>query len=234
MNKLHGELNARRLASLCALSAAGVAATAGQDADAAIIYTTVNEDIGFGTGNSSIEILPLAGGIRFGVATTTFAGFSRSLFIAGTSNANFQVKTQVFGNYGFALPLAAGLKFDSAPGGASSGGYLEYVSSSGSAVGPGKFTDMYYAFSFVSAGKTLYGWVLGSLTDISYDGLSYHLTSYAYEDTGIQIATGQLSPAVVPEPASASLALLGGALVAGAAGVRRWKKAKAEEAVAAA
>ena len=47
----------------------------------------------------------------------------------------------------------------------------------------------------------------------------------AYDTTGAQIATGQTSS--VPEPTTLPSALIACALVAGAEGVRRWKKARA-------
>lgn len=218
------ELKARRLTSICAVSAAAMAAGATQISNGAVVVTNVNLDIGFAAGNSALEIFAVSGGAGVGIATTTFFGFSRSLFIAGTTAANFKVKTTPIGGYGFANPLPAGIKFADAGGGSASGAFIQFVSSSGNAVGPGLFSDKYYAFTYQDGGLDRYGWIKGSLTSIDYDTLSYHVDSIAYEDTGIMIATGQTA---IPEPSATAGLLIGAAMVAGSRGMRNWKKSKA-------
>jgi hypothetical protein len=218
------EQKTQRVSSLYVLSSAALAVTAGSasQAGAAVIVTHVNASVGFASGDMSVDLLPVAGSFNAGVATSTFGGVSHSLIIAGTTAANFQIKTQQIGNYGFARPLAAGVKFADAPTGTAAGGYIEYASTGGIAVGPGLFSNKYYSFSFIDGGGvTDYGWIEGSLTDTSYAGLNYNITEYAYDDTGAQLATG--STGSVPEPTTAGT-VLAGLLVTGAAGVRRHKR----------
>ena len=84
----------------------------------------------------------------------------------------------------------------------------------------------YLLFSFSNNGTTNYGWIelLSTTAAFSSQKSAYSATlgDWAYDDTGATITAGQ----TVPEPASAALAM-GGALVAGAAGLRRWRKERA-------
>ncbi len=213
----------RRLRSLCALSAAAVAATAARQSEAAVVVTNVGTTIGFGAKAMPESDQPLAGGDGLVILTSTNAA-TRSVRLLGTFSASLHVKAQVFGTLGFARPLPAGVKFANAPAGTNAGAPLEMVSSKGAARGPGAFSNLYYSFSFNNKGTTDYGWIQGSLTDTTYNGLDYTFTRYAYDNTGAQLATGATSQAV-PEPGTGGLALAG-LLVGGAAGVRRQKRAK--------
>jgi hypothetical protein len=86
----------------------------------------------------------------------------------------------------------------------------------------------YLLFSFDNSGTTNYGWIELKATTIGVSGgisaYSATLGDWAYDDSGVKILAGQT--AAVPEPATATLAM-GGALVAGAAGLRRWRKQRA-------
>jgi hypothetical protein len=79
----------------------------------------------------------------------------------------------------------------------------------------------YIGFSFLTNGKTCYGWIK---FDLETSGSNVVLTvlAWAYDDSGATIKAGITS---VPEPAETAIGL--GALALGAAGLRRWRKAKA-------
>ncbi|WOO39811.1 hypothetical protein [Rubellicoccus peritrichatus] len=76
----------------------------------------------------------------------------------------------------------------------------------------------YIGFQFRPAGTTLYGWAEVILTEGGDTG-TFEIVQWAYEDTGANIQTG-----AVPEPAAVATGL--GVLALGAAGLRRWRKAK--------
>ena len=93
------------------------------------------------------------------------------------------------------------------------------------------FTEKFFAFKFnngtTSSYRYRYGWLKASLTNRSFSNLFLHIDSYAYDDSGAQIAMGDTG---VPEPSSAIQLLALAAMTSGAAGVRRWKAAKAAKA----
>jgi hypothetical protein len=87
----------------------------------------------------------------------------------------------------------------------------------------------YLLFDFNNSGTTNYGWleIKALTTGVVGEGQSNYsatLGTLAYDNSGATITAGQTVP--VPEPSSAGLAM-GGALVAGAAGLRRWRKDRA-------
>jgi hypothetical protein len=82
----------------------------------------------------------------------------------------------------------------------------------------------YFLFNFQDDGQTLYGWGQLNVTVGPGVGPDVTLVDYAYDTTGARIAPGQTSS--VPEP-SETVPLALSALVLGAAGVRRWRAAKA-------
>ena len=100
--------------------------------------------------------------------------------------------------------------------------------------GPGAFTNKYLLFTFknsLSGNQLQSGWVGMSAATVTAGtpaNMSVTLSGWAYDNTGATIAAG-----AIPEPASATLAM-GGALVLGAAGLRRWRKRNAAVAMSAA
>jgi len=93
-------------------------------------------------------------------------------------------------------------------------------------------SSKYLPFRFTNPGTSQenFGWIeltnatTGFTTGEPKSLYSVTLGEWAYDDSGAQILAGQVVP--VPEPATATLAI-GGALVAGAAGLRRWRKQRA-------
>ncbi|WOO39810.1 hypothetical protein [Rubellicoccus peritrichatus] len=77
----------------------------------------------------------------------------------------------------------------------------------------------YIGFQFNPSGSlVLYGWAEVILTEGGATG-TFEIVQWAYDNTGANIQTG-----AIPEPATIATGL--GALALGAAGLRRWRKAK--------
>lgn len=77
----------------------------------------------------------------------------------------------------------------------------------------------YIGFTFDYSGTQVYGWAAVTLTEVTSSG-QFQITEWAFQDSGAAILVGS----TVPEPASYAAGL--GALALGAAGLRRWRKAK--------
>lgn len=73
----------------------------------------------------------------------------------------------------------------------------------------------YIGFQFRPASTTFYGWAEVILTEGGDTG-TFEIVQWAYDNTGANIQTG-----AIPEPAVVATGL--GALVLGAAGLRRWR-----------
>jgi hypothetical protein len=84
----------------------------------------------------------------------------------------------------------------------------------------------YIGFSFQHNSKTCYGWASITVTENAGNMGTVTINSWAFENNGGNIIVGDAG--AVPEPAEAALGL--GALALGAAGLRRWRKAKAAKA----
>ena len=107
-----------------------------------------------------------------------------------------------------------------------SGGF--FTTNAGNAAFSG--SSKYLPFRFTNPGTSQenFGWIELTNATTGFTGertslYSVTLGEWAYDDSGAQILAGQVA---VPEPATATLAM-GGALVAGAAGLRRWRKQRA-------
>ena len=102
----------------------------------------------------------------------------------------------------------------------------------------GQFSNKFLLFNFtnsLAANQTNYGWVEMKAGNISgnYDSNSVTFGRWAYQNDGRQIGAGQTVAAPVPEPTTAGMAMAG-ALVAGVAGLRRYRKQQAAAKAAAA
>jgi len=99
--------------------------------------------------------------------------------------------------------------------------------------GTGPFTDEYVLFEFLTGPNTYYGWIDLSLSinkanqgvpTNPADGPNLTINSFAYNTTPNEFLPAGTTE-LTPEPATFELTGLA-ALVLGAAGVRRWRKAK--------
>lgn len=224
----NASLRLRPLRTLGALSAAGLAMTQGGDADAAVVVTTVNQSYGFGPGDSNFEVFDLPGANDFAIGAFTSFSLAGIAFFgypsASVPSSGFILG--VFSTFGYPIGsrLDAGQTIFEASG-PSTFAFVNIASSSGTVLPGGTFTDKYFGFIFedtsLPGDPIRFGWIRGSLTDDSYGGMSFFFHSYAYDDTGAVIPMGY-----VPEPSTLVSGLLG-ALILGAAGVRRWKAERA-------
>ena len=226
------------------LTVAGTAALAAANANAQIIVTDVNVDIGYGPGGQATSFtssLPGLSQFIIGHGNPTSNGHFVSAFGTSAPNAYLAFKTART-SYGlFELTKSpAGQRFGSAPGTVSTfagfASVLRTVSATTSGAtfnttiykGYAPFTDGYFLYTFADTTNNQidYGYIKASLTDDTFNGLNLHISSYAYDLSGREIRAGEL-PLNVPEPSAAIALAALGALSLGAVGVRRMKALQA-------
>jgi hypothetical protein len=191
------------------------------------------------TPSVTVNSLPGSGGFKISTRATANGGPSNSgfvgVFIAWEGDGNGKFQRGGSGIYPAYLapkdfPVNAGAFTRPAAfanvnlGNLSSGGF----SNSGNAAFSG--SSKYLLFQFTNLSTTNFGWIeltnaTTGVTGALKSAYSVTLGQWAYDDSGAPILAGQ-EVAPVPEPATATLAM-GGALVAGAAGLRRWRKQRA-------
>jgi hypothetical protein len=101
--------------------------------------------------------------------------------------------------------------------------YRGMIGEFGNAVSFISGASSFMGFQFKPGSTVLYGWANVTLTRGGNFG-TFTINSWAYDDTGASILTGQ-TVAAVPEPASYAVGL--GALALGAAALRRRRQARA-------
>jgi len=224
---------AKKFASLAAAGAGAVSLTASKAEASIILSPDLNVTIGF-TGSSvgrgvhtaaSHFFNTFASGPSFGfkaIETGNGSLYGRRLEAAG--NAAFETVASIITPF----PADAVMNSLSGSGKLIAARHWSNVSSSVSGAGF-PFNDAFYLFRFDNGGVK-YGWLEASLA-LSFlpnadpaAGPSLTVIRYAFDNTGNSIAAGQTDLAT-PEPAS--LAETGiGALLLGAEGLRRWRKAR--------
>jgi hypothetical protein len=245
----------RKLASLSALGAGAIALTADK-AEATIISNTVNTTVGFSPGSVSSwgsGILPGSSSASFFFARSS-SGSSRSgsRRVNATGGGSRFVKF-AYAGAGLTRGLAtfnAGAKLLANPvtsvtrvglrqwsrstfqTGSSSSNTHTSSFTSHRIQGRNNFTDKFALFTYTGNSGPLFGWV--ELTYKVTDAFGSNPTfgpdltviAYGVDDSGAQIAAGDVGGgAATPEPSAIYMSGLG-ALVLGAEGLRRWRAAK--------
>ena len=220
-----------RHALLASLSTAGMALVAGSEAEAGIILTTVNQDVGWINGVQTADFVATLPGY-YGLNVIDIhasGGYYRSVnFARNRGSVYFKANGGSHGLGAVAVIADDGQKWNQIAGGSAPVALIAGRIQSGTASGLSSFSKKFFAFKFNkgTTSSTIYnfGWIKASLTNKSYSNLFLHIDSYAYDDSGAQIAMGDTG---VPEPSSAIQLFALAAMTLGAAGVRRWKAAKA-------
>ncbi len=216
---------------LSSLSLLGGSCALVPSAHGALVVTSVNQDGGFLLGSPvSTSILDLPGINDFqiqGLQVPHGSGTYRFPLLVPAPGATY-FQNRVVGNYVHIAP--AGATWGNAPGVAANGGRFggryQYSPGNASQVGPGSSNAQYYAIQFqdtTRANKLLFGWIKGDLVNNDFDNLHFHISEFAYDDSGLPVAMGV---GAVPEVTSVVPFAALGALILGAQGVRRWKKAQ--------
>jgi hypothetical protein len=213
--------------SLLALAAGAAAIPASVQAD--IIFTDLSGSPQTVGATASplfvLDNLPGAARLGFIAKAKSTAVTSVRWVTAGQQAGYVRLKT----NASFAIPNAAGVRWDQVAGNSAASGTVGKANYSGHT--PGSFDHKYVIFKFQDTsqpGNPLrYGWVDVSLSNpANNSGPDVTIFGYAYDNTGAFIVTG-----AVPEPAPVALAALG-ALVLGAKGLRQWRQKRPAQSAA--
>jgi hypothetical protein len=235
---------ATKLASLSALGAGTLILASPEQADASIIVIEVNQTISTlsGPGPQFWQTGPLGspGGpqLTFGVFKSTTTGATViTKYFGGKAGGIYPPYTappgyfRAFSNY---LSLfSRGAAFPNIPYSPiplTIGRLYQYfkttapsVATSTSGTGAVNFANKFAFFSFYDINHVLdYGWVQLSQ---QFDGTDLNLTihGFAYDDQGNRITAGE-----TPEPGTLGTMAMG-ALILGAAGLKRWRAARKSE-----
>jgi hypothetical protein len=231
---------AARLTSLTALATATLAAAGASPADATpIVYSGPDLEVGFGGGfaaNLTLTLTPPGGSatsIYFKRIQSKGSGYGTQAVSVYGKNGNVRFRGIATGATASPLKFAAiagsGKTFSRTGKSSIDRGIvgLRATFSGSTTLLPAASEKGYALFSFDSGQD--FGWIALSLNSTA-SGPQVTISSYAFEDGGQHLAAGDTgpAPAPVPEPSSLPIELSGlGAMVLGAAGLRRWRAARA-------
>jgi len=219
----------KKWVSLSTLSVAGAAVGAHSLAD--VIVVPVNQNFNYNSNTPFTLDLPGINSMQ--VFSTQGGMFTRSVALGGVAGATyFQVRRYAAGTWSKGTRKIlqggpAGATWSNIGGTIGNVGLLGATDMTFGPIGPSSYTNRYFGFRFkdTTVNRVKYGWLQASAGPVSSpQNVPITVTRYAYENNGSPLALGSTISAV-PEPATTALAGLG-ALVLGAAGVRRWRKAK--------
>jgi hypothetical protein len=223
------------------LTLAGAAALAGSSANAQIVLTNVNVDVGYGPGASDSFTSSLPGISQFIIFRRPSSFNTHSISLLHPSETGYlRVKSaQTTNGLPEIIKSPLGARWNGIEGRTTDrAGFASVFSSTDSGAhqrGYSPFTDGYFAFEFqdtTNNNQLDFGYIKASLTDDTFAGLNLHISSYAFDASGEQIRMGALPtgvtpPSGVPEPSSAVALAALSALSLGAVGVRRMKALRA-------
>lgn len=155
---------------------------------------------GYASGSGFVGVV--AAGALFRRAASSTLGLNAAFLAASGATVSAGVDASAFANINLGVFSTAGNSGNAAFSGP-----------------PSKY--LLFSFTNTNTSQTNYGWIELTATTIGFSGgrsnYSATLGSWAYDNSGVKITAG-----AIPEPSSMSLAA--GALVLGAAGLRRWRK----------
>jgi hypothetical protein len=229
-------MNNNKLVSLAAVSAGALALTSGKAEASTILYSGVlDSTIGYGSSNlqkQSFSTFANSGGPSFLFAaalSVNQAHYSRTLKATAGSVAPFGFALTVADNH-FRTFAAGAVWANSFVGGGGTRTFAKRSWGSGdTGAQEAPFNDKYLLFQFETNSVLQYGWAEATLQLVNADsndgadGPNLTIISYAYDSSGALLPAGDTG--VVPEPSTLAESGIA-ALLLGAEGLRRWRKAK--------
>jgi hypothetical protein len=227
---MRGGKSWKKWVSLSTLSVAGAAVGAHGLAD--VIVVPVSQDFNYNSNTPFTLDLPGINSMQ--VFSTQGGSFSRSVALGGVAGATyFHVRRYAAGTWSggtrkILQPGPVGATWSNVGGTVGNFGVLAATDTTFGPIGPNGYSHRYFPIIFkdtTQGGKVKYGWLEASSSGPSSpSNAPVTVERYAYDNSGFPLPLGATSSAI-PEPSTTALAGLG-ALVLGAAGVRRWRKTK--------